>query len=231
MSKTIIVTGGSRGIGYQLCCSFARRSHRVIAVARSREALIQLEQEFPENIHSIPTDLVKENDVRELVNQVKENYSGVDILVNNAGILINKPFADLTIEEWRNMLETNIVSAVNLTRQLLALLTQNAHIVNISSMGGFQGSAKFPGLSAYSVSKGALSILSECLAVELADKKIKANALCLGAVQTEMLEEAFPGIKAPVSPEDMGNYIADFALQGSTFYNGQVLPVTLGNPE
>lgn len=231
MSKTIIVTGGSRGIGYQLCCSFARRSHRVIAVARSKEALIQLEQEFPEYIQSIPTDLVNENEIRELVDQVKQNYSGVDILVNNAGMLINKPFADLTIEEWRKMLETNIISAVNLTRQILALLTQNAHIVNISSMGGFQGSAKFPGLSAYSVSKGALSILSECLAVELADKKIKANALCLGAVQTEMLEEAFPGIKAPVSSEEMGNYVADFALQGSTFYNGQVLPVTLGNPE
>jgi NAD(P)-dependent dehydrogenase (short-subunit alcohol dehydrogenase family) len=98
-------------------------------------------------------------------------------------------------------------------------------------MGGFQGSAKFPGLAAYSVSKGALSILTECLSVELSDKNIKANALCLGAVQTEMLEEAFPGIEAPLSAKEMGNYISNFAIEGSAFYNGKILPVALEDPE
>jgi NAD(P)-dependent dehydrogenase (short-subunit alcohol dehydrogenase family) len=106
-----------------------------------------------------------------------------------------------------------------------------SHIVNISSMGGFQGSAKFPGLSAYSVSKGALSILTEALSTEFASKDIRVNALCLGAVQTEMFEEAFPGFKAPLSAEEMGHYIADFALTAHRFYNGKILPVSLEDPD
>jgi NAD(P)-dependent dehydrogenase (short-subunit alcohol dehydrogenase family) len=97
-------------------------------------------------------------------------------------------------------------------------------------MGGFQGSDKFPGLSAYSVTKGTLSILTECLAVELQDKNIKVNCLCLGAVQTEMLNEAFPGLTAPVEASQMGTYISDFVINGHTFYNGKVLPVALQNP-
>ncbi len=231
MTKVIVITGASRGIGYQLCLALARKDHRIVAVARSKEALLQLQQTFPDNIKSIPADLVNEQEVKKLVTRINEDFSGVDILVNNAGMLINKPFTELSLEDWRNMLDINILSAVDLTRQLLPLFNKNAHVVNIGSMGGFQGSSKFPGLSAYSVSKGALNILSECLAVELKDKQIKANTLCLGAVQTEMLKGAFPGVKAPVTAEKMGEYIAGFALEGSTYYNGQILPVTIGNPE
>lgn len=231
MTKVIVVTGASRGIGYQLCLALARKEHRIVAVARSTESLLQLQQAFPDNINSIPTDLVNEQEVKKLVTRINEDVSGVDILVNNAGALINKPFTELSLDDWRYLLDINILSAVELTRKLLPSFNKNGHIVNISSMGGFQGSSKFPGLSAYSVSKGALSILSECLAVELEAKQIKANTLCLGAVQTEMLEEAFPGVQAPVTAEEMGEYIAGFALEGSTYYNGQVLPVTIGNPK
>jgi NAD(P)-dependent dehydrogenase (short-subunit alcohol dehydrogenase family) len=97
-------------------------------------------------------------------------------------------------------------------------------------MGGYQGSSKFPGLSVYSATKGGLSILTECIATEFSDKKISCNSLCLGAVQTEMLEQAFPGIEAPVEPEEMAEYISEFILNGHKFYNGQILPVTLGDP-
>lgn len=230
MMKVVIVTGASRGIGYQLCLSLARKGHRIVAVARSEESLLQLQQTNPDNIKSIPADLASEKEIKKLVARIKKDFSRVDILVNNAGALINKPFTELSLDDWRNLLNINVLSAIDLTRQLLPSFNKNAHIVNIGSMGGFQGSSKFPGLSAYSVSKGALSILSECLAVELADNQIKANTLCLGAVQTEMLNEAFPGINAPVSAEEMGDYIADFALNGSQYYNGQVLPVTIGSP-
>ena len=128
------------------------------------------------------------------------------------------------------MLDVNVLSTINLTRRLIPCLAEESHIVNISSMGGFQGSDKFPGLTAYSVTKGAVSILSECLAVELENENISVNALCLGSVQTEMFAAAFPGFSADVSPEKMGTYIADFALNGSTYYNGKVLPVALRNP-
>ncbi|HEX6981249.1 MAG TPA: SDR family oxidoreductase [Balneolaceae bacterium] len=231
MIKVAVVTGASRGIGFEICKKFAESGHHTVAVARSEKHLKELEKCNEQLIHAIPADLTDEKAVGRLVNEVENKFSKVDVLINNAGALINKPFKDLALSDWRSQVESNLISAVNITRQLLPLFNKNAHIVNISSMGGFQGSAKFPGLSAYSAAKGALSILTECLAIELADKQIKANALCLGAVQTDMLESAFPGIEAPVNPEQMGTYIADFALNGSTFYNGKILPVTLQDPE
>lgn len=231
MSKVAVITGASRGIGYEVCRILAEKNHHAIAVARSKDLLFQLEEGDPDYIHSYPTDLTDENSVEKLIKYISNNFDGVDILLNNAGALINKPFQDLALDDWRSQIESNLISAVNITRQLLPYFNKEAHVVNISSMGGFQDSAKFPGLAAYSVSKGALSILTECLAVELRNKKIKSNALCLGAVQTEMFEDAFPGIEAPVNAKEMGEYIADFALTGSNFYNGKILPVALEDPE
>lgn len=231
MSKTAIVTGASRGIGYEICKQLAAKGHQVIAVARSVSPLKELENHAPDFITAVPTDLTETDDVQQLAKHIKENQAGVDILINNAGALINKPFTELTLEDWRSQLESNLISAVHVTKSLLPQFQEGAHIVNISSMGGFQGSAKFPGLTAYSVAKGALSILTECLAAELGDMDIKSNALCLGAVQTEMLEQAFPGIEAPIEADKMGSYITDFALNGSTYYNGKILPVALNDPE
>ena len=107
---------------------------------------------------------------------------------------------------------------------------QNAHIVNIGSMGGFQGSAKFKGLSLYSSSKGALAILSECLAEELKERKIFVNCLALGSAQTEMLSEAFPGYHAPLTAREMAGFVVDFATRGHRWFNGKVLPVAVSTP-
>ncbi|MDZ7717184.1 MAG: SDR family oxidoreductase [Balneolaceae bacterium] len=231
MSKTAIVTGASRGIGYQTCIALAQKNCNVIAIARSANPLEELAKTNPDLITPFTGDLTSEKDVKKIYNFVADNFGTINILVNNAGALVNKQFQDLTLEDWQHMLDINLLANVHLTKSLLALFSESSHIVNISSMGGFQGSDKFPGLSAYSVAKGAVSILSECLATELAPKGISVNALCLGAVQTEMLGQAFPGFEAPVSPEEMGKYIANFALDGSSFYNGKVLPVALTDPE
>jgi NAD(P)-dependent dehydrogenase (short-subunit alcohol dehydrogenase family) len=230
MSKVAVVTGASRGIGREICKKLANEGYHAVAVARSEQPLTELAHSYT-NISAIPTDLTDQRDVDKLINQLQRDFNTVDILINNAGALINKSFEDLTLDDWRSQLESNLISAVHITKKMLSIFSNDAHIVNISSMGGFQGSAKFPGLAAYSVSKGALSILTECLSVELSDKNIKANALCLGAVQTEMLEEAFPGIEAPLSAKEMGNYISNFAIEGSAFYNGKILPVALEDPE
>ncbi len=227
MSKTAIVTGASRGIGRATAEALAMKGCRVIAVARSEKPLAALEQEFEDSIDSFACDLTKASQLEKLVDYIKENYRKIDILINNAGALINKPFEKLLRADWLYLFEANVLTAVELTKSVLTLLSENSHIVNISSMGGFQGSKKFAGLSAYSSMKGAVSILSEALAAEFAEQKIKVNALCIGSVQTAMFEKAFPGFEANVSSRQMGDYIADFALNGSTFYNGKVLPVAL----
>ena len=229
MSEIAVVTGASRGIGKEICLQLAQQEISTVAVARSENLLARLAATNA-NIHAIPADLVDEKEVEYLVNQVIE-MGKVKFLINNAGALINKTFKELKLADWRSQIESNLISTVHVTRKLLPQFAKPAHIVNISSMGGFQGSDKFPGLAAYSASKGALGILTESLAVELAGDGIRANALCLGAVQTEMFEEAFPGLQAPVTATDMGKYIADFALKGHRFYNGKILPVALGNPD
>ena len=145
---------------------------------------------------------------------------------------MNKAFQDISVSDFESIYRVNIQAPFFLTQQLLSHmgLTKTAHIVNISSMGGFAGSVKFPGLSAYSSSKGALGILTECLAEELKEKNIKANCLCLGAVNTEMLKQAFPGYQAPVNPKQMAEFIGNFALQGHAYFNGKIIPVSLSTP-
>lgn len=232
MSKTAVVTGASKGIGRETALALAGKGHRVWAIARSEESLRTLQEHHPDHIRVETADLTSTSAIENLTGDMEQALAGesIDILINNAGGLINKTFAELTDADWRSMLDVNLMSAVTLTRSLLPQMNDGGHIVNISSMGGYQGSSKFPGLTAYSVAKGAVSILSECLAAELSGRDIRANALCLGSVQTQMFGEAFPGFEADVQPGAMGTYIADFALNGSTFYNGKVLPVALNDP-
>jgi NAD(P)-dependent dehydrogenase (short-subunit alcohol dehydrogenase family) len=161
---------------------------------------------------------------------VSDHFGRVDILVNIAGFLITKDFLDMANDEARLMMETNFFGPASLIRILKPIMPAGSHIVNITSMGGFQGSAKYKGLSYYSASKAALACLTECLANEFAEYGISVNCLALGAVQTEMLDEAFPGYKAPVDAKQMAKFISDFALNGHKFFNGKILPVAVGNP-
>ncbi len=154
----------------------------------------------------------------------------VDILINTAGSLVVEDFMKFSNEKAREMMEINFFGPASVIRTLRPLMKKGAHIVNISSMGGYQGSSKYRGLSYYSASKAAISCLSECLAEEFSDSGISVNCLALGAVQTEMFEEAFPGKKAPVSAKEMAEFIVDFAQNGNRFFNGKVLPVAIGNP-
>jgi len=230
MQKIVLITGASRGIGYEVATALAQKNHRVIAVARNKSNLQKLKKEAPDHIDFYTADLTSHEQLDTLNTYLSKEYEGIDVLINNAGALVNKPFSKLEKNDWQNMLDVNLLSVIDLTKMMLPMLTENSHIINISSMGGLQGSSKFPGLTAYSVAKGAVAILSECLAVELAESNIRVNALCLGSVQTEMFEDAFPGFEADVKPKKMGAYIANFALNGSNFYNGKILPVALNDP-
>ena len=154
----------------------------------------------------------------------------VDVLINNAGSLLNKPFSETTVQEFENVYKVNVFGVAEMTKTVLPMMGQEGHVVTVSSMGGVQGSMKFPGLSAYSSSKGAVITLTELLAEEYKETGPSFNVLALGAVQTEMLEEAFPGYKAPVTALEMAAYIKDFALTGQKLYNGKLLQVSNSTP-
>ncbi|MEZ4884800.1 MAG: SDR family oxidoreductase [Chitinophagales bacterium] len=232
--KNILVTGASKGIGFEIVKLFLQKTDcNVIAISRNIESLSNLPTTKDESARLLPIafDLTSEN-YKELTIHL-DKYGHIDILINNAGLLISKPFAELSTEDWRTLFEVNVLGPVKLIKHLLPYLqkAQSPHIVNIGSMGGFQGSSKFGGLSAYSASKAALANLSECLAGELSGYRIACNCLCLGAVNTEMLQQAFPTYKAPLNSPEMAQFIVDFSTTGHRFFNGQVIPVALNNPD
>lgn len=222
----VIVTGSSRGIGFELVKNLAGQGHQVLALSRNEKPVKELSLE---GVHTFPFDLASENDLKQLSEYLEKNPP-VDVLVHNAGLLKNKPFAETSLEDFREVYEVNVFGVATLTKAVLPYFNSGAHVLTISSMGGIQGSAKFPGLSAYSSSKGAVITLTELLAEEFKESGPSFNALALGAVQTEMLEEAFPGYQAPVSAAQMAAYIGQFALTGHSLYNGKVLQVSNSTP-
>lgn len=224
---SIIVTGTSRGIGFELVRQLAGQGHQVLALSRNNQPCLELGLE---GVHAPSFDLGSEEDCRNAAQWVAGHWGQADALIHNAGSLVNKPFADTTTEDFLKVYQVNVFGVARLTRALLHHLNPKGHVVVVSSMGGIQGSAKFPGLAAYSSSKGAVITLTELLAEEYKETGPAFNALALGAVQTEMLEEAFPGYQAPVTAAQMARYIAHFALNGQALYNGKVLQVSNSTP-
>ncbi|GAA4113717.1 SDR family oxidoreductase [Aquimarina addita] len=226
-SKNVIVTGASRGIGYELAQLLADEGHQVLALSRNEKPIKALNHK---NIHTFSFDICDPSDLETLVSFIDASWKCVDVLINNAGRLLNKPFEETTLQEVESVYRVNVFGVAELTRKLLPYMVSGTHVVTISSMGGIQGSMKFPGLSAYSSSKGAVITLSELLAEEYKEKGIAFNVLALGAVQTEMLEEAFPGYQASLTAVEMATYIKNFSLTAHKFYNGKVLQVSNSTP-
>lgn len=240
MPKTnVIITGASRGIGYEISRYFAGLdNYRVYALSRNRENLECLVKEcagLSNTSELIPVvfDMIDFlNKPESTIQEIFKGLNHIDILINNAGYLVNKPFDQISADEAMQMLKVNFVGPSRLIRELLYMMGRKGqtHVVNISSMGGYQGSIKFPGLSYYSASKAALANITECLSTEYKNLKITFNCLALGAIQTEMLEEAFPGFNAPLMPREIAGFIGDFAINGYRYINGKIIPVSLSNP-
>lgn len=229
----VIITGASKGIGHELMKKFAQTEYLVIAVSRNVKTIqAYIQNNNVVNVLPIQADISKKTGLDKIKKTCKRINKPISVIVNNAGEILLKPFAKISEKEIQSVYQTNVFAPFLLIQQLLPWMGKKtrAHVVNISSMGGFQGSAKFAGLSAYSSSKAALAGLTECLAEELKDSNISVNCLAIGAVQTEMLSKAFPGYKAPLKANEMANYIYDFAVNGHKYFNGKILPVSSTTP-
>jgi len=222
----IVITGASRGIGLELMKLCATHQHKVMGVARNFPA-VKGDWEFFKGSISETEALVAA-----IKRQQGASHARLRILVHNAGQVINRSFEEITDEQLQQLWELNFRAPFSLTRSLITWLgaADAAHVIYIGSMGGFQGSVRYSGLSAYSAVKSAGASLMESLAAEYSETGIRFNALALGAVQTEMLQASIPDFDAGLKPFDMAHYIYTFMMEGYKVMNGAVVPVRRGNP-
>ena len=222
--KTIVVTGTSSGIGHQICIQAAKMNFHVISVSRNIEPLKDIG-----GIESFSIDITNKDSIDEFIKNLKSRKIKIDILINNAGYLVSELFGDTTYDSFKKTFDVNVFGLAEITRSLIPIINLDGHVINISSIGGVNGSKKFPGLSAYSSSKAAVIALTEVLAEEHQNGP-SFNVLALGAVQTKMLKEAFPDYKVDTKPEEMAKYILDFAINGNKLFNGKLISVSNSNP-
>jgi len=229
MRKTVVICGASRGIGRALVSLLStEKAIRLVVLSRNIEALKHSFQGLM-NVEFYAFDL--EKDAEEQLKNILPILGPIHALINNAGHLEKGKVTELSMELYRRCLQVNFLGPVNLIKTLYYNLVEGkGHVVNISTMGAYQGSVKFPELTAYAASKAALTNFTEVFAEEQKATGIRMNCLCLGAVNTEMLNEAFPGYQAPTSAEEMAKYIAEFTLNSGNLFNGKIIPVSSSTP-
>jgi 3-oxoacyl-[acyl-carrier protein] reductase len=227
----ILINGGSKGIGREVALHLALDPANKIIITGREMAALETVAGNSANIFALETDLSdRERLALHYRDQVTSHFKSVDIMINMAGFLVSAAFMEIDDNDARKMMEINFFGTAAAIRLVRPLMSEGSHIINISSMGGYQGSPKYRGMAYYSASKAAVACLSECLAEEFRESKIYVNCIALGAVQTEMLQEAFPGYRAPVGADKIAPFISYFALNAHRFMNGKIIPLALSNP-
>ncbi len=225
--SVIVITGTSRGIGLEMVKILAEQGHKIYALSRNSKPTQDLNHK---NVFSYVYDMTDSDAAKIFARELQAREDQIDALVHNAGRFDQSSLADYDLDRFKAVYEVNVFGVVALTQALLPFMHSKTHVLSMSSMGGVQGSMKFAGLSAYSSSKAALVGLTELWAEEFKENGPRFNALALGAVQTEMLDEAFPDYKAPLTAYEMAVYAVEFALNGHRYYNGKCLQVSSSTP-
>ncbi|HZO72922.1 MAG TPA: SDR family oxidoreductase [Ktedonobacteraceae bacterium] len=224
-NKVAIITGAGRGVGRATAQLFAREGAQVVLFSRTRAQLDESLQAITSvggQGLAIVGDVAQEADVQELFRQTRESYGRVDILVNCAGIVAVRPFVEMDTATWDQVMSVNLRGTFLCCREAFRMMVaqQQGVIVNISSLSGVKGVEKFPGLSVYNVSKSGVVGLTEILAVEGKPHNIRVCAVSPGAIDTEMLRQAAPHLKAGMTPEDLAEILLFLADDSGRMLSG-----------
>ena len=189
--KVVLITGSGRGVGAGIAKALAKQGATLAIndffAERADEMVAELQADGHQAV-SVPFDVTDMASVSAGIAKIEAAFSSVDVLINNAGALLNKPFAETTMNDFEAVYKVNVFGVAELTRVVLPYMKEGAHVVTVSSMGGVQGRMKFTGLAEYSSSKGAVITWRELLAEGYKEQHIAFNVIDLGAVQTVMLE-------------------------------------------
>jgi NAD(P)-dependent dehydrogenase (short-subunit alcohol dehydrogenase family) len=210
--KIAIITGGARGIGAATAELFLEEGAKVAIASRTLSELSATEKKLKEKfgqdkIIAVATDVSKEQDVLRLFDITEKNFGTLSILINNAAIFIGKKIVELTVKDWDEVMAVNLRGSFLCAREAFKRMKSGGSIVNISSLAGVRGTEKFPEFSAYTTSKFGVVGLTEGFAVEGKPLKIRVNCVAPGAVDTEMLHKAAPGLKTETKPKDIAKII------------------------
>jgi len=224
-----LISGVSRGIGKALFERSVSSSEYTIGLTRS--SVLQVKQQTSKSV-IIGVNYDELEGLPELIKSLTQG-TGIDVLINNAGVLQKSELKEETLEGFLFHQKVNTWYPFYLFKVLEEenTLSKQAHIVNISSMGGVQGVNKYSGLFSYSASKSGLIALTEFLDVEFGGKGYSFNSLALGAVQTEMLKEAFPDYFSEVTSQKMAEFVFDFATRNGDLMSGKTIQVQKSDPK
>ncbi|MGH2509524.1 MAG: SDR family NAD(P)-dependent oxidoreductase [Ktedonobacteraceae bacterium] len=226
-NKVTIITGAGRGIGQATALRFAQAGARVALFGRTQETLEETARQANGTVLVVQGDVTREDDVHALFQHVLAIHGRVDILINCAGVVAVKPFHEMDIATWDHVLNVNLRGTFLCCRQAFSAMARQGGgvILNISSLSGVKGVEKFPGLSAYNVSKAGVASLTEILAVEGKPLHIRVAAVSPGAVDTEMLHQAAPHLKAGMTPDELAEILLFMADETGRVLSGTNLEI------
>ncbi len=228
--QVAIITGAGRGIGRAAARLFAREGAHVVLFSRTASQLAEAVNEITSEggqALAVVGDVSREEDVAVLFQQVMRVYGRVDVLVNCAGIVAVRPFVEMDVATWDAVMGVNLRGTFLCCLKAFQIMAaqQQGVIINLSSLSGVKGVEKFPGLSAYNVSKAGVAGLTEILAVEGKPYNIRVCAVSPGAVETDMLRQAAPHLKAGMTADDMAEILLFLATDSGRMLSGSNIEI------
>jgi NAD(P)-dependent dehydrogenase (short-subunit alcohol dehydrogenase family) len=241
--KTAIITGAGSGIGRACALAFAREGARVALVGRRRDRLDEVARTLGDSAFVLPADVSRSDEIERVVERTAQHFGGVNVLLNNAGVLHIGTAEQITEQQWDETFNTNVRGLWLLSRAVLATMRKvgGGSIINMASVLGINGAAD---RATYAPSKGAVVLLTKCMAIDHGHENIRVNAICPSFVETELTAAVIQQAPDPKSvraerirvhpigrlgkPEDIAGLAVYLASDESSWVTGAVFPVDGG---